>query len=135
MGKALDLALGGHTHLVQRIDQAEPLIERVAGQLATEPAIILLQQGPQDRAPQGPSGTLLKLLLLQRGGFPRPRTRPACQSTLDKVPLRSAVAQKSIDLFQALAQGEVVNVPDNGGQLGAKLLGERNNLAGHEASL
>jgi alpha-tubulin suppressor-like RCC1 family protein len=103
--------------------------------LATEPAIILLQQAPQDRAPEGSPATLLKPLLFQRGGCPRPGTRPACQSALHKVPLRSAVAQKHIDLFQALTQGEVVNVPDNGGQLGAKLLGERNNLAGHDASV
>jgi hypothetical protein len=53
MGHALHLALGRHAHLVQRIDQAEPLIKRIAGQLTTESTIILLQQRPQERAAQG----------------------------------------------------------------------------------
>ena len=103
VSKALDLALGGHAHLVQRIDQAEPLIERVAGQLATEPAIVFLQEGPQHRAPEGSPGTLLKLLLFLRRGLPLGRTLPAGQSALHKVALGAALAQKSVDLLQALA--------------------------------
>jgi hypothetical protein len=88
---------------------------RVARQLTTQPAVILLQQGPQDRAPQGPARALLKVQLLQRARFPCPGHFPACQSALDKIPFHTALKQKSIDLFQALAQNPVVNVPDNGG--------------------
>src|SRR6266851_6003944 len=103
VSKTLDLALGGHAHPVQRIDQAEPLIERVAGQLATEPAIVFLQEAPQHRAAQGSPGTLLKLLLFPRRWLPPSPTLPDCQSALDKVPLHAALAQKSIDLLQTLA--------------------------------
>jgi hypothetical protein len=131
MGKTLHLALGGHLHQVQRVDPAEPLVEGVAGQLAAEAPIVLLHEGPQDRAPQGPPRTLLKSSLLQRRrlGFREPL--PAGQGALDKVPLHAAIAQKSVDLFQALAQGQIVNVPDNGRQPWAKLLGERNDDRRH----
>src|SRR5439155_16063416 len=129
VSKTLQLALGGHPNLVERIDQTEPLIERVAGQLTTESAVILLHEGAQDRAAQRPPRTLLKLALLpgRRLRFGRPL--PVGQGPLDKVLLHATFAQKRIDLLQALAQGQVVNVPDNGRQFGAKLLREWNNPA------
>ena len=68
-------------------------------------------------------------------GFPRRCHVPSGQSASHKLLLHATVAQKGIDLFQALAQSEVVNVPDDGGKLRAKFLRERNNLAKHEASL
>lgn len=135
MGHALELALGGHANLIQGIDQTEPLIEWIAGQLTTEPAIILLQQGPQERAAQGPPRALLELQLFQGRDGSRCPGGPAFQGALHKVPLHPAGAQKGIDLFQALTQGEAVNVPDDGGQLRAKFLREGNNLRGHDASV
>jgi len=101
MSKALHFALGGHPDLVQGIHQAEPLIEWIAGQLATEPAIILLQQRAQQRAAQGPARPLLELALLDGRDFSCRRRVPSCQGALDKLLLHSAVAQKSIDLFEA----------------------------------
>src|SRR6266568_1697685 len=68
MRKALHFALGGHPHLVQRINQAEPLVEGISGQRAAKASIIFLQQRSQKRATQCPPATLLKSLLLSNRG-------------------------------------------------------------------
>jgi|GEM_PF-793764 len=89
MGKALHLALGGHTDRVERIDSAEPLIERIARQLTTEPAIVLLQQGMQDRAAQRSTRALLELDLLTGAHGPLGRHAPSFQSPLDEISLHA----------------------------------------------
>ena len=79
------------------------MIERVAGQLATEPAIVFLQESAQHRAAQRAAGTLLKLSLFVCRRFVCARAVPAGQGALDEVPLHAPGAQKYIDLLQALA--------------------------------
>src|SRR4051812_30629484 len=91
MGEALQFTLGGNTDLIQRIDQTEPLIKRIAGQLAAEAAKIILQESPQERAPQSPAGALLMFELLLDRGLTVPG--PLFKRPLHEVSFHSAVAQ------------------------------------------
>ena len=121
--------------MVHRIDLTEPLIERIARQLTTEAALVLLQQGAQERAAQGPARALLELPLFHRRHVLRRRARPSVQGALDKVPLRATVAQEDIDLFQAPPEGQLVHIADKGGQWRAQFLWKGKDLTGHSASL
>jgi hypothetical protein len=126
VGIALQLALGRHLNLIQGIDQTKPLIEGIARQLATETSIVLLQEGAQNIAAQGAAAALLKPLLLPGRGGPAGRFKPALQGPFDKLPFQSAAAQKRVDLFQALAQSQVIDIAHDGGQAGPQFGGKGN---------
>ena len=111
------------------------MIERIAGQLATEAPVILLEQRPQNRAAQRSARSLLKLNLLagRRGlsllGSPRVECAP------HEILLDTPVAQKSIDLFEAFLQDQVIDIPDDGRQLRSKFLREWDDVANRVDSL
>ena len=65
----------------------------------------------------------------------RRRGLPSVQGALDEVALGATVAQAGIDLFQALPEGLVVHIADDGGQLRVQFLREGNNLTGPGDSL
>src|SRR5437879_309935 len=118
MGKALQLAFGRHPHLLQAIHQAEPLIERIASQGTTKTSIIFLQERAQDRAPKRSPAAQLELLLLA-GAHPLAGPRqPSLQRAFHEILLHAAALQESIDLLQALAQGEVIDIAHDGWQSG-----------------
>ena len=125
------MRLGRHSNLIQRIDAAKPLVEDVAGQLTTEPPIILLEQSSQEIAAKGTARALLELQLFVRAGLALALPIPLFQGALHEIRFGPAAAQEGIDLFQVLPEGRVIDVADDGGQLGAKVLREGNYLASH----
>ena len=48
---------------------------------------------------------------------------------------QAARLQKALDLFETLAQSQVIDIAHDGGQARAQIGGKRNNQAGHEARL
>jgi len=75
---------------------------------------------------------LLEAQLLLRGRSGVGGRLPGRQRTLEKVTLDTALAQQSIDLLQTQTQGQVVDVADDGGQVGPQFLWKRQDLASHE---
>src|SRR6266536_3262876 len=116
MREALQLTLGRHPHLLQAIDQAEPLIERIPGQRATEASIILLQQRAQNRAPKRSPTAQLKVPLLAAAHPALCSRQPSLQSAFHEIPLHAAAIQKSLDLLQAFSEGEVIDIAKDGWQ-------------------
>ena len=127
MGEPLQLALGGHAHLVQRIHLTKPLIEGIARQGAAKAPIIFLQERAQDRAAQRPPAAPLKLLLLPGGGTTGGVRQPALEGSLHKIGFQAAGLQKALDLFEASAQRQVIHIAHDGGQGRTQLGGKGNN--------
>ena len=125
----------GHSHLVERIHQAKPLIQRIASQGAAEASIILLEQRSQKGATKRPPAAQLKSLLLPSRRCLGSRRQPTFQGFFHKIPFHAADAQKTVDLFEPLAQGQVIDIAHNGGQTRAQFRGERNHQARHGARL
>ena len=97
---------------------------------------MLFRSRAKHGAAKRPLGAALKAgLLFGRALRPLGLFAPALQRSLDKLPLSPATDQESIDMLQALTQQLVVDVADDGGEAGPEVLGERKDLAGHDASL
>src|SRR5437016_2199627 len=90
MGEALQLALGRHPHRFQAIDPAEPLIERIPGQRATEASIILLQERAQNRASKRSATAHLESLLLASAHAAAPFLQPSLESAFHEIALHGA---------------------------------------------
>jgi hypothetical protein len=132
MSNALQLALGRHPHLIQRINQAKPLVARAARQLVTQPAIILRSNVRRIVHRNARRERCLNFNCSTAVGLPGPDDFPVAQGEFNKIPFHTTLPQKRIDLFQTLAQSVVVNVPDNSGQLRTKFLRERDQRATHK---
>jgi hypothetical protein len=129
----LELALGGNADHFQGVDVTEPLVKGVAGQLAAEAPEVLLKEGAQEVATQSLAGAFLITGLYTGGGRAGTLLEPGLQTGGDEVSLEPTLTEDSVDVGEALVEGQIVDVTDDGGQSRPKFFREWKDLCGHGA--
>jgi hypothetical protein len=129
----LELALGGNADHVQGVDVTEPLVKGVAGQLAAKAPEVLLEEGAQEVATQSLAGAFLITGLFTGGGRAGTLLEPGLQRGSDEVLLQATLTEDGVDVGEALVEGQIVDVADDGGQSGPKFFRERKDLCCHAA--
>jgi hypothetical protein len=120
----LELALGGNADHVQGVDITEPLVKGIASQLATKAPEVLLEEGAQEVATQSLAGAFLITGLFTDGGRTGTLLEPGLQTGGDEVFLEPTLTEDGVNVGEALVEGQIVDVADDGGQSRPKFFRE-----------